>query len=83
MHGSVEIGVHVNKLLILRDTTLTTLTVFYLFLFVRLFVNSLVSSTLISVQNRYIPIVYQSWALLGEPGFGDHQAILDPDDLTQ
>ena len=67
MPGSVAIGVHVNKPFVLRDMTLTTLTVFYLFLFVRLFVNSLVPSTLISVQNRYVPIVYQSWALLGEP----------------
>ena len=68
MPGGVVTGVHVSTLFILRDTTLTTVTVFYLFLFVRLVLNSLVPSTLISPQNRYVPIVYQFWALLGAPG---------------
>jgi hypothetical protein len=68
MLGGVVTGVHVNELFILRDTTLTAVSVFYLFLFVRLVINSLVPSILISVQNRYVPIIYQSWALFCEPG---------------
>jgi hypothetical protein len=68
MPGGVVAGVHVDKPFIIRDTTLTAVPAFDLFLSARLVVNSLVPSIPTTVQNRYVPIVHQSWALLGEPG---------------
>jgi hypothetical protein len=68
MPGNVVTGVHVDKPFILRDTTPAAVLVFYFLLSVRLVVDSLVPSIPVSAQNRYVPIVYQCWALLGEPG---------------
>lgn len=79
MLGRVVTGVRANMVFVIRGTTLTAVVAFYLFLFVRWLIDLLVPSSLISAQNRYVPIVYQFWSLLCESG-APHQEVLDSED---
>lgn len=66
MLGALVTGVRLCKDLFPETTALTTPKVFYLFVLVRRVANPLISLCLNSLQNRYIPILYQSWSLVGE-----------------
>ena len=81
MPGSIVTGVHVNKLFILRDTTLTAVTVFYLFLFVRLVIHSSILSTLSPYRTDMSRSFISVGLCLVSPVY--HQATSDPENFAR